>query len=319
MLNNNNILANTSNSDGVQIFCMEFLYEKSYNIENEHRLFGKVMTMKKIPPYNPTNDLIFKFVFGREERKHVTLTFINDMLGRTGKDAFVDLSFRNAEFVPTTEDEKQGRLDIFGVLNDQTRVDLEMQVFNHMNMEKRSLFYWSQMYLHFEGLKSGDDYLAMKPAIALNILRYAFLPQDEPFSRYVVYDPAAHHRLSDDFEMTRMERWLAYFANKLDALGKEELAMATPEIGEAIEASDKFVMDEMEYRKYLQRESAIWDYNTDMRGSWQQGHDEGVEKKACEMVDEMLAEKFPLSQIAKISKWPLEKVEAYAKERHHEQ
>ena len=95
--------------------------------------------------------------------------------------------------------------------------------------------------------------------------------------------------------------------------------MATPEIGEAIEASDKFVMDEMEYRKYLQRESAIWDYNTDMRGSWQQGHDEGVEKKACEMVDEMLAEKFPLSQIAKISKWPLEKVEAYAKERHHEQ
>ena len=119
------------------------------------------MTMKKIPPYNPTNDLIFKFVFGREERKHVTLTFINDMLGRTGKDAFVDLSFRNAEFVPTTEDEKQGRLDIFGVLDDQTRVDLEMQVFNHMNMEKRSLFYWSQMYLHFEGLKSGDDYLAM--------------------------------------------------------------------------------------------------------------------------------------------------------------
>ena len=328
---------------GAQIFCMEFLYEKSYNIENKHRLFGKVMTMKKIPPYNPTNDLIFKFVFGREERKHVTLTFINDMLGRTGKDAFVDLSFRNAEFVPTTEDEKQGRLDIFGVLDDQTRVDLEMQVFNHMNMEKRSLFYWSQMYLHFEGLKSGDDYLAMKPAIALNILRYAFLPQDEPFSRYVVYDPAAHHRLSDDFEMdfleipkyknkpvkemTRMERWLAYFANKLDALGKEELAMATPEIGEAIEASDKFVIDEMEYRKYLQRESAIWDYNTDMRGSRQQGYNEGygkgvnegVEKKACEMVDEMLAEKFPLSQIAKISKWPLEKVEAYAKERHHEQ
>ena len=87
--------------------------------------------------------------------------------------------------------------------------------------------------------------------------------------------------------------------------------------------STKFVFDEMEYRKYLQRESAIWDYNTDMRGSRQQGYDEGVnegvEKKACEMVDEMLAEKFPLSQIAKISKWPLEKVEAYAKGRHHEQ
>ena len=99
--------------------------------------------------------------------------------------------------------------------------------------------------------------------------------------------------------------------------------MATPEIGEAIEASDKFVMDEMEYRKYLQRESAIWDYNTDMRGSRQQGYDEGygkgVEKKARKMIDGMLAEKLPLSQIARISEWPLEKVEAYAKERRHEQ
>ena len=83
--------------------------------------------------------------------------------------------------------------------------------------------------------------------------------------------------------------------------------------------STKFVFDEMEYRKYLQRESAIWDYNTDMRGSRQQGYDEGYEKNKREMVDGMLAEKFPLSQIAKISKWPLEKVEAYAKGRHHEQ
>ena len=99
--------------------------------------------------------------------------------------------------------------------------------------------------------------------------------------------------------------------------------------------STKFVFDEMEYRKYLQRESAIWDYNTDMRGSRQQGYDEGYGKGVNEgvergynkgvkentqvMVDGMLAEKLPLSQIAKISKWPLEKVEAYAKERQHEQ
>ena len=46
-----------------------------------------------------------------------------------------------------------------------------------------------------------------------------------------------------------MERWLAYFANKLDPLEKEELAMATPEIGDAIEASNNFIMDEREYRK----------------------------------------------------------------------
>ena len=291
--------------------------------------------MKNIPTYDPTNDLIFKFVFGREERKRVTLTCINDLLGRTGKDAFVDLDFRNVEMIPATENEKQGRLDVFGLLDDNTRVDLEMQVFNHLNMDKRSLFYWAQMYLHFDGLKRGDGYLKMKPAIAINILRYSFLPQPGPFSRYVIYNPETKHQLTDDLEMdfleipkyknkpikemNRMERWLAYFANKLDSQGKEELAMATPEIGDAIEASNEFIMDETAYRKYLQRESVIWDYNNDIIGSRQLGYekgvDDGAERKTCEMIDGMLEEGDPLSKIARISKWPLAKVEAYAKKR----
>ena len=60
--------------------------------------------------YDPTNDLVFKFVFGREERKNITLKFINDMTGREGDRAFVDLDFRNGEFAPTKVDEKLGRL-----------------------------------------------------------------------------------------------------------------------------------------------------------------------------------------------------------------
>ncbi len=301
--------------------------------------------MKKIPPYEPTNDLVFKFVFGREERKRITLTCINDLLGRTGKDAFVDLDFQNVELVPSIEDEKQGRLDVFGVLDNSTRIDLEMQVFNHFNMDKRSLFYWSQMYLHFNGLKRADGYLKMKPAIAINILRYSFLPQPEPFSRYVIYNPETQHKLTNDLEMdfleipkykdkpikemNRMERWLAYFANRLDPLEKEELAMATPEIGDAIEASDRFIMDEMEYRKYLQRESVIWDYNNDILGSRQLGYDEGydkgiddgynkgVESNTYEMIDGLLDQGVDLSIIANASKWPIEKVEAYAKKKGH--
>ena len=284
--------------------------------------------MKNIPPYDPTNDLLFKFVFGREERKHITLTCINDMLGRTGKNAFVDLSFRNVEFVPTKEDDKQGRLDVFAVLNDKTRIDLEMQVFNHMNMEKRSLFYWAQMYLHFEGLRSGDNYLRVKPTIAINILRYSFLPQPEPFSRYGLYNPETEHKLTNDLEidfleipkyknkpvkeMNRMERWLAYFANKLNATEKEELAMATPEIGDAIDASNAFVMNETAYRQYLQRESVIWDYNTDMAGNRRMGQEEGREERTEELVRDMLNDGMPLEKIAKFSKWPLEKVQDFA-------
>ncbi len=94
--------------------------------------------MKKVPHYDPTNDLVFKFVFGRDERKNVTIAFINDMTGREGRDAFVDLDFRTSELVPDKLDDKLGRLDIFGILDNNTRIDVEMQVINHRNMEKRS-------------------------------------------------------------------------------------------------------------------------------------------------------------------------------------
>ncbi|MCI6100730.1 MAG: Rpn family recombination-promoting nuclease/putative transposase [Selenomonas sp.] len=256
--------------------------------------------MKNLPPYDPTNDLVFKFVFGREERKNVTLRFINDLTGRDGTNAFVDLDFRNSEFVPEKQDEKLGRLDVFGILDDGSRVDIEMQVINHLNMEKRSLFYWAHMYLHFEALKSGQGYRQIHPAIAINVLRFSFLPAEAPFSQYGIYNIENQHKLTDDLEldfleipkyrnkpvkdMNRVERWLAYFANRLQPAEKEELAMRNPEIAEAMEASDRFFMEDKAYREYLQRESAIWDYNNDIvegrKESEKRGEERGEERFA---------------------------------------
>ena len=73
--------------------------------------------------------------------------------------------------------------------------------------------------------------------------------------------------------MNRVERWLAYFANRVDDEGREELAMSNPEIDEAMEASDRWMMDEKAYHEYLKRESASWDYNNDMAGSREEGEE----------------------------------------------
>ena len=82
-----------------------------------------------IRSYDPTNDLLFKFVFGREERKNITLQLINDILGRDGDNAFVDLQFRNTEIYPDKDTDKLGRLDIFGILNDGSRIDIDYSEF----------------------------------------------------------------------------------------------------------------------------------------------------------------------------------------------
>ncbi|OMF98508.1 hypothetical protein BK147_09760 [Paenibacillus sp. FSL R7-0337] len=44
--------------------------------------------------------------------------------------------------------EKQSILDIKAKTAEGKRINIEMQLFNPYNMEKRTLFYWSEMYYH---------------------------------------------------------------------------------------------------------------------------------------------------------------------------
>ncbi len=43
-------------------------------------------------------------------------------------------------------DDKVGIMDIKAVLNGNTECDIEIQIVNQHNIEKRILFYWAKMY-----------------------------------------------------------------------------------------------------------------------------------------------------------------------------
>ncbi len=242
---------------------------------------------------NLTNDLVFKYIFGHEERKFITLEFINDMTERTGSDAFKDLVFRNVELSPQKQTEKLGRLDIFAQMNDGTRTNIEMQVFNYLFMEKRSLFYWAQMYLHFDPLQAGQGYNELKNAIAINILRHATLPQEDIHAMYGLYNPKNMHRLTDDLElhflelekvkkksireMSRVERWCAILLDNLSDEEKEELAMENLAYRGVFEAADQFAQTDKDYQAYLARESAILDYNTNFVAGQKLAREQGMQ------------------------------------------
>ncbi|HCB93846.1 MAG TPA: transposase [Selenomonas sp.] len=244
----------------------------------------------EIKRYNPMNDVLFKFIFGKEERKHITIDFINSMLDRDKEHEVVDITFKNVEIFPLAAEIKLTRLDVFCVLSTGERVDIEIQVVNHKNMGQRSLYYWAQMYLLF--LKQGDDYKKLAPAITINLLQYRFLPQEEPHAMYGIYNPANMHRLTEDMElhffeipkfrkkpiseMTRAERWLAYFASQLDKQEAEE--MGATAIKDAFNAADLFMQDEEQRLAYVSREMAIMDYQSDMNASREEGITDAVRR-----------------------------------------
>ena len=240
---------------------------------------------------NPLNDYLFKFIFGREERKRITLSFLNAVLGLTEENELRDITFIDREIDPQFEEDKLSRLDLFGIADDGSRINIEVQLVNLRNMEKRTLYYWAKMY---QSLHRGEEYEQLNRAITINLLNFSLLPQKQAHTMYGLYDLPSGHRLTEDIEihfleipnfevksvreMKRLDRWLAYFSNKLNETETEALAMSEAAIQEAMKAEHVFMQDDIERWQYEQREKAIRDYISGMRSSQREGMKRGMEE-----------------------------------------
>ena len=240
---------------------------------------------------NPLNDYLFKFIFGREERKRITLSCLNAVRGLTEENELRDITFIDREIDPQFEEDKLSRLDLFGIADDGSRINIEVQLVNLRNMEKRTLYYWAKMY---QSLHRGEDYEQLNRAITINLLNFSLLPQKQAHTMYGLYDLPSGHRLTEDIEihfleipnfevksvreMKRLDRWLAYFSNKLNETETEALAMSEAAIQEAMKAEHVFMQDDIERWQYEQREKAIRDYISGMRSSQREGMKRGMEE-----------------------------------------
>ena len=279
--------------------------------------------------YNPLNDYLFKFIFGRNERKRITLSLLNAILELDNGEELTDIEFIDRDIDPTFEEDKLSKLDIYGIANDQSRIDIEVQLINRKNMEKRTLFYWAKMY---QSLKKGEDYKLLHRAITINLLNFDLLPTKEAHSMYGLYNMQNGHRLTKDLEihfleipkteiksikeMKRLDRWLAYFSNKLDEKEMEELAMSEAAIRDALQAESIFMQSDRERRKYEQREKAIRDYESDMKSSREEGIAQGITQGIHKTILGMLKKGLDYALIAEVSGVAIEQIEKLAKKNH---
>ena len=57
-------------------------------------------------------------------------------------------------------DDKVGIIDIRATINNKNPIDIEMQIIDNHNIEKRILFYWSRLYS--KQIEIGVDYEKLK-------------------------------------------------------------------------------------------------------------------------------------------------------------
>ena len=142
---------------------------------------------------------------------------------------------------------KLGRLDIVAILNDNTIVNIEMQVGKQYDYIDRSLYYWSGSY--YNDLKAGKDYREVKKTIGINILNYEIFKEGpyheigrlkREYNNKVITDKMEIHYIQiPKFKKekkgtkTKLEQWMQFLCQNKKEM--EEAMVKNKEIRKANE------------------------------------------------------------------------------------
>lgn len=99
--------------------------------------------------------------------------------------------------------DKQSIFDIWAKTAEGKLINVEMQLFNKYDIEKRTLYYWSKRYS--SQLQEGQRYDELKKCVTINILNYECLPNDLYHSVFHLKEDRSGIALTDDIEIHFIE------------------------------------------------------------------------------------------------------------------
>lgn len=250
---------------------------------------------------SPKSDVAMKELF---QNKKILKYFLSDML-KIDPEQIRSIQYRNTFLRRTRQWEKEGILDVVLEFNNDTKVNIELQVKYFKNWDRRQIFYLAKLY--GEDLRAGDDYKKLKKCIGISILDFNLSERPQYHSVYRLRDQYGHE-FSDILEVhvlelkkkvtgrTEVENWIRFF----NAKTKEDLDMIktdNPGIKEAIwelqrmylrnpvrqwyEAYVKRQRDDRAWRSYVReeaREKAREEVREEAR---EEGRQEGLVEIVC--------------------------------------
>ena len=130
--------------------------------------------MEKI---SPRVDVAFKKIFGVEENKDLLISFINSIVGK--EDQVLDITLLNPYNPQNFRQDKLSILDIKAKGIDGKRFNIEIQISDEADYDKRALYYWAKLYT--EQLKVAQHYSTLAKAIGIHILNFTSIPESENY------------------------------------------------------------------------------------------------------------------------------------------
>lgn len=242
-----------------------------------------------------TNNYAFRKIF---KNKRVVKGFVMPLLGLT-EGQITEVEVIDPYEEGEGEEEKEGILDIKIHLNNNHKINIEMQNQYQEDWSERSIFYNCRMFT--EGFVHGSAYGAMEPCIHVGILNFNQLKgrgfhhcimlkdvkTGELYSSKFVFHMIELKKLeaaSDEERKLELYRWARLIAAKSwEAVCME--AKGNPYMEEALGEMDKINQSEKERYLYLRREMAASDEKSRLITAENKGIEKGVEKTITALIE----------------------------------
>jgi len=149
-------------------------------------------------------DFAFKKVFGSEHSKSKLISFLNAIIYSDRPHKIKDLTIVDPYTIPIMKGIKDTYVDVKAILDDDTKVIIEMQVLNHKGFEKRILYNAAKNYSI--QLNKKDDYILLNPVIALSIVDFVMFEDiDKVVTNFKLLEKTEFINYSDDIELIFVE------------------------------------------------------------------------------------------------------------------
>lgn len=142
--------------------------------------------------YNMTNDYMFRVIL--QENEKVLRGLVSSLL-HMKPDKIKSISVENPITLGDAMNKKTIVFDVKIILNNNTLINLEMQLLNEHNWVERSLFYLCRA---FTRLLKGEDYSKLQPVTLIGFLDFTLFPKHPEFyAMYKLLNTKDYHLYSD--------------------------------------------------------------------------------------------------------------------------
>lgn len=273
----------------------------------------------------PTNDFIFKKIFGSAGSEKITTSLLESILK-------IDITAIDLDKNPITEkevlDDKLGVMDIRLEINGNIDCDVEMEMVNRGNIEIRLMRYVSKIFIR--GLKVGEDYIEAKDSIAILVANfeldkhkevkkilteyemrekdYGNIVLTDKIKVYILELPKIERMKSEDKNLNLWIKFIKDLEVKHMAENEEKDGKLEETIKAIQEAKKKYEeLCQDEHARYIAelREK----YVEETASVRQMGYEEGKEKEKKEIAKSMKEKKYSIEEIMQITELTKEEIE----------